>query len=161
VKKPFLFIFSFVLLASILWYFVFGRSNKLERYFGELSGANEVKAFSQGDVLTLSYWVTLYYPADSAIQFYESKMRGQGWSPVLVSSLGIQRKWVSLTRKGEPTDPPVCAYNYQAIWVDASKKRMTRLALDYLVTLTGPQCDPEPSNNVLFISIQEMPFLNT
>jgi hypothetical protein len=161
VKKILLFIFSFILLTSLFWYFKYGRHDKLERYFGELPGANEVKTSSVGDVWTLSYWATLSYPADPAIQFYESKMTARGWNPVLVSSLGIQRKWVSFRRNGGPTDPLVCTYNYQAIWVDASKKRMTRIALDYLVTMTGTQCEPEPSNNVLFISIQEMPFLNT
>jgi len=148
-----------LLAVGTVVYFWATMMGKPAYYFGQMSSPNETKEFVSPNMKTLSYWIHLEYPAQEAVDFYEKRMLSKGWTPVAVKDPGLQRKWFSQLRyTGIELQPAVCVFKYTAAWSNRERTRLTNLELLYLHNAPKRVCSPVPENDVLYISVQELPF---
>ena len=157
---------TILILVLLAYMFVFWQwhkdQGKPSTYFGELSGATEVKEFTDSDSKTLSYWVQMDYPAKPAVDFYDKTLRSKGWTQMGTKGLPGQREWLASKHAGDSAGQTICSYDYKTGWLNPQKKdRLMELKLLYFLVSPSGKCPPKPNNNILFITIQETPFTGT
>src|SRR5260370_39635883 len=87
-----------------------GNKSNLKYYFGMVPDAYSPKEFFNQDVQTLSYWVKMNYPAESAIRYYDENLGAKGWTLLEINGSGIQRKWISGIKVDPSSTVPACGF---------------------------------------------------
>ena len=155
----------YILLVGLLgggfywWYQNQGTQDqsKAAALFGTLPGAFNAMGGGDDTQMTYSYSVTMDYPAQGALDFYQQKMTAKGWAPMDSNMFGTPNQWGSSPNVDPETRKPACEYKYVTLWNGPKKDRIDVLVLSYFDPSANGACAATPSVNKLVVTLQEMP----